>query len=69
MNNQRMIPAKIYWSLYHEHKRLKNQIHSSKNKRCLFIKRKGKQCRQKGLLNQSGGEIINGYCKYHRFRN
>tara|TARA_B100000902_G_C27005187_1_gene761869 strand:- start:190 stop:435 length:246 start_codon:yes stop_codon:yes gene_type:complete len=34
--------------------------------RCQFIKGNGKQCRQTGKESQSGGPIINGYCRYHR---
>lgn len=34
--------------------------------RCKFIKKDGKQCRQRGKPSQSGGPIINGYCSYHR---
>ena len=33
--------------------------------RCKFIKKNGKQCRQKNKPNQTGGEIIHGYCTYH----
>jgi len=33
--------------------------------RCQFIKKNGKQCRQKNKPNQNGGEIIHGYCTYH----
>ena len=40
-----------------------------KNKRCLAIKTNGKQCRQTGKPTQSGGEIINGYCCFHRKKN
>ena len=34
--------------------------------RCKYIKKNGQQCRQRGKPNQSGGPIINGYCKYHK---
>ena len=34
--------------------------------RCQFIKGNGKQCRQTGKESQSGGPIIDGYCRYHR---
>ena len=34
--------------------------------RCRAIKKNGKQCRQCGKPQQSGGEIINGYCNYHK---
>lgn len=38
--------------------------------RCRAIKKNGKQCRQCGKPQQSGGEIIYGYCNYHKhFRN
>ena len=37
--------------------------------RCKFIKKGGKQCRQSGKPNQSGGPIIDGYCSYHRPKN
>lgn len=35
------------------------------HERCLAIKNTGTRCRQRGKENQSGGEIINGYCSYH----
>uniref|UniRef100_A0A6C0L216 Uncharacterized protein n=1 Tax=viral metagenome TaxID=1070528 RepID=A0A6C0L216_9ZZZZ len=34
--------------------------------RCQYIKAGGKQCRQSGKETQTGGPIIDGYCKYHR---
>ena len=34
--------------------------------RCQFIKKNEKQCRQKNKPNQNGGEIIHGYCNYHK---
>ena len=43
-----------------------NKLPTNNRKRCKFIKKNGKQCRQSGKENQSGGEIINGYCNYHR---
>lgn len=44
----------------------KNKENTQGNERCKFIKKNGKQCRQRGKENQSGGPILNGYCKYHR---
>lgn len=44
----------------------KEKIYKKKDtNRCKFIKQNGKQCKQSGKINQSGGPIINGYCKYH----
>ena len=34
--------------------------------RCIAIKKNGSRCRQCGKDTQSGGPIINNYCKYHR---
>ena len=34
--------------------------------RCIAIKHNGSRCRQCGKKTQSGGPIINNYCKYHR---
>ena len=34
---------------------------------CQAIKKNGKQCRQSGKSNQTGGPIFNGYCKYHKY--
>lgn len=34
--------------------------------RCQFTKKNGKQCRQCGKENQTGGEIVGGFCNYHR---
>ena len=36
------------------------------NDRCQHIKKNGERCRQTGKPNQSGGEIIQGRCGYHR---
>ena len=40
--------------------------HTGSKNRCTFIKKNGKQCRQMGKPNQSGGQIVNGFCNYHR---
>jgi len=37
-----------------------------KEHRCKAIKKNGKSCKQSGKSTQTGGPIINGYCKYHR---
>ena len=34
--------------------------------RCKATKLNNKQCRQMNNPNQSGGEIIDGYCEYHK---
>lgn len=47
----------------------KNQSNEHILDRCKFIKKDGKQCRQRGKPSQSGGPIINGYCSYHRNKN
>ena len=47
----------------------KNQSNEHILDRCIFIKKDGKQCRQRGKPSQSGGPIINGYCSYHRNKN
>ena len=39
-----------------------NTVHT----RCIAIKKNGSRCRQCGKDTQSGGPIINNYCKYHR---
>ena len=39
---------------------------SINHNKCKGIKKNGKPCKQRGDPNQSGGPIINGYCKYHR---
>jgi len=36
------------------------------HKRCQAIKKNGRPCRQVNRPNQGGGEIINGYCHYHK---
>ena len=38
----------------------------SNSTRCIAIKSNGSRCRQCGKKTQSGGPIINNYCKYHR---
>ena len=42
---------------------IRKQIH---HERCQAIKKNGKPCRQRNRQNQGGGEIINGYCNYHK---
>ena len=44
----------------------KNENQKDNHNRCVAIKKNGKRCRQMGKKNQSGGEIINGYCSFHR---
>ena len=48
-----------------EPKKVKETTNKTPTNRCLFIKKNGKQCRQNGKPNQTGGSIINGYCSYH----
>ena len=40
--------------------------HPVMSNRCKAIKLNDKQCRQMNNPNQSGGEIIDGYCEYHK---
>jgi hypothetical protein len=73
MNNEKMVPAKLYWSLYHKNIQLQEEInnllikdnHVSEENRCMATKKHGKPCKQRGLSHQSGGEIINGFCGWH----
>ena len=44
----------------------KEKVKVESRQRCQHIKADGKQCRQSGKETQSGGPIIDGYCKYHR---
>jgi len=44
----------------------KDEIHRIEQNQCLGITKKGFRCGQRGSSNQSGGSLINGYCKYHR---
>ena len=46
------------------YKRFKNK--NIGKKRCRAIKANGQRCGQQGNPKQSGGEIINGYCEYHK---
>ena len=46
------------------HKRFKNK--NIGKQRCRAIKANGQRCGQQGNPKQSGGEIINGYCEYHK---
>jgi hypothetical protein len=41
-----------------------NQILNSE--RCCATRKNGKPCKQMNKPNQTGGEIIYGYCKYHK---
>ena len=44
---------------------LKRPMDSHNDTRCRAIKGNGKQCRQRNKPKQTGGAIIDGYCKYH----
>ena len=43
-----------------------NNIQIPHHRKCQAIKKNGKPCRQRNRQNQGGGEIINGYCNYHK---
>ena len=42
------------------------QNQSERTNRCKAMKSNDKQCRQINNPNQRGGEIIDGYCEYHK---
>ena len=45
---------------------INKQNQSERTNRCKAMKSNDKQCRQINNSNQRGGEIIDGYCEYHK---
>tara|TARA_R110001592_G_scaffold84381_1_gene249533 strand:- start:1371 stop:1685 length:315 start_codon:yes stop_codon:yes gene_type:complete len=63
------IPEQYYIELMNYLKDVHEEIEQSEPsgpKRCKAIKWNNNRCRQEGQSNQSGGEIIDGYCNYHK---
>lgn len=65
----RFIPEQYYLQLMNYLKNIHDEIEKTETtaiKRCQAIKWNKNRCRQEGQPNQTGGEIIDGYCKYHQ---
>ena len=64
------IPEKYYIELMNYLKQVHDELEQSEPdngpKRCKAIKWNNNRCRQEGQSNQTGGEIIDGFCKYHK---
>lgn len=62
------IPEQLYIVVMDHLKAIHDEIENKdkpEDNRCRATKRNGSRCRQEGKPNQSGGQIIDGYCSYH----